>query len=85
MITCSETQQAENVRKVTGVEVTLRQYLGQPRMKFAKIKTYVPPCVWELDRQIGSPKSRFHSDNDVCLPNGERVGSLLPEHLQQPS
>lgn len=75
----SEAQQAENVLKVIGVEVTLRRYLDQQKVKVAKIKAYRAPCVWELDREIGSPKSRFHSDGDVCLLSGERVGSLIPD------
>lgn len=74
----NETEQAANVAKVRGTLVTLRRYIGQPKTKTAKIKGYVSPCVWELDREIGSPKSRFHADRDVCLPDGKPVGSLIP-------
>lgn len=74
----SEAEQLANVAKVRGTVVTLRAYLGKPRPKLARIRNYIAPCVWELDEEIGNPRNRFHPDVDVCLPNGERVGSLIP-------
>jgi hypothetical protein len=66
---------AENVQKVVGTEVTLTAWKGRPRAKTARVKAYIPPAVWELDKPLDG--TAFHAGEDVVTLDGRFLWELV--------